>query len=69
MLLTAADADHGVMHMTLAPSFVGISTAAAGGLMVRAGTAKGALQVKVADRCAACGRRSRGRLCSCAGRD
>jgi hypothetical protein len=69
MPLTAAGADHGVMHLTLAQSFAGISTAAAGWLMVRAGTAKGALQVKVADRCAACGRRRRRGLCACAGGD
>jgi hypothetical protein len=57
------------MHLTLAQSFAGISTAAAGWLMVRAGAAKGALQVKAAERCAACGRRRRGGLCGCTGGD
>ena len=69
MPATEAGGDHAVMHLTLAQSFAAISTAAAGWLMVRAGTAKGALTVKVADRCAACGRKRRGGLCACAGRD
>jgi hypothetical protein len=54
------------MHLTLAQSISAISTVAAAWLMVRAGTAKGALRVKEPSRCAACGRRQvRGR-CLCA---
>jgi hypothetical protein len=53
------------MHLTLAHSFVAISTAGAAWLMVKAGAAKKTLSVKAPGRCAACGRRlSRGR-CLC----
>jgi hypothetical protein len=53
------------LHLNLAQSFVAISTTAAAWLMVRAGTAKGVLKAKTADRCASCGRlRNRGR-CQC----
>jgi hypothetical protein len=53
------------MHLTIAQSFSAVSTAAIAWLMVRLGASKGALQVKVADRCAACGRvRTKGR-CPC----
>jgi hypothetical protein len=55
------------MHLTMAQSFSAISTVAVAWVMVRLGAAKGALQVKVADRCAACGRKRTHRRCPCAG--
>jgi hypothetical protein len=55
------------MHLTMAQSFSAISTVAVARVMVRLGAAKGALQVKVADRCAACGRKRTHGRCPCAG--
>ena len=53
------------MHLTMAQSFSAVSTAAVAWLMIRLGASKGRLAVKVANRCAACGRkRTRGR-CRC----
>jgi hypothetical protein len=53
------------MHLTLAQSFPLVSTLVAGWLMVKIAVAKGAVKVKQADRCAACGtRRDRGQ-CRC----
>jgi osmotically-inducible protein OsmY len=57
------------MHLTLAQSVAWVATGAAGWLMVRAGSAKRALGVKTASRCASCGRRREGRQrCECAGK-
>jgi hypothetical protein len=53
------------MHFTLAQSIVGISTAAAAWLMVRAGTDKGMLTIRMPERCASCGRRRAGGRCPC----
>ena len=53
------------MHFSLAQSFAAISTAAAAWLMLRAGTAKGALKIRTPDRCASCGRLRPVRPCPC----
>jgi hypothetical protein len=53
------------MQLTFAQSLVAVSTAAAAWLMVRAGTAKGALKIRTPDRCASCGRLRTGRSCPC----
>jgi hypothetical protein len=52
------------MFLTLHQSLLMLSTAGAGWLMVRAGTAKHTLKVKVS-RCASCGRRRRFGSCPC----
>jgi hypothetical protein len=53
------------MHLTLAQSVSFTATAGAAWLMVRAGTAKGALKVKARRLCPACGRRRDQNGCLC----
>ena len=53
------------MHMTMAESFSVVSTLAVAWMMVRLGSTKGALKVKVAERCAACGRKRTHGRCPC----
>jgi hypothetical protein len=53
------------MHLTLAQSISFTATAGAAWLMVRAGTAKGALKVKARKLCPACGRRRDRNGCLC----
>jgi hypothetical protein len=66
MLETAARGTLVAMHLTMAQTFSAVSTFAIAWTMVRLGVSKGALHVKVADRCAACGRRRTRRRCPCA---
>jgi hypothetical protein len=54
-----------LMHLTISVAAPSIAAAIAW-LMVRAGTSKGMLAVRVPVRCAACGRRRGRRGCSCA---
>jgi hypothetical protein len=53
------------MHMTMTQSFSLVSTVAVAWVMVRLGASKGALRIKVADRCAACGRKRNHGRCPC----
>jgi hypothetical protein len=53
------------MHLTVQGATPSIAAAIAAWLMVRAGTSKGMIAVRVPVRCAACGRRRVRRGCSC----
>jgi hypothetical protein len=53
------------MHLTSSGAFAAISTVSVGWLMIRAGSAKGLLRIRVENRCAACGRRRKHGRCPC----
>jgi hypothetical protein len=54
-----------MIHLTLSQSMASISTLAAAWLMIRAGSAKGALTLRKEPRCPSCGRRRTRRGCLC----
>jgi hypothetical protein len=53
------------MHVTLAQAVAWVATAGGAWAIVRAGAAKGVLDVKAPARCAACGRRKVRGNCPC----